>query len=122
MPRRFPFLRATHGLAGGLCAALVACSGASGGPTAPDGPGDDGPTAPVPVPVPDPVPPDTDPPGDDIPGPTQPGDNITGTHVLTRVNDSQPGQLVTLTNPDGRVIGLYRFQEKTILGLTEQQT
>jgi hypothetical protein len=62
------------------------------------------------------------PPGDDIPGPTQPADNITGTYVLTRINDSQPGQMVTLANPDGRVIGLYRFQENTILGLTEQQT
>jgi hypothetical protein len=30
--------------------------------------------------------------------------------------------MVTLANPDGRVIGLYRFQENTILGLTEQQT
>jgi hypothetical protein len=130
MLHRFPLHRAARGLASALCAALLACSGAGDGPTAPDGPPDDGPTAPVPVPVPDPipapfpVPPDTDPPGDEVPGPgpTQPGDNITGAYALIRINNAEPGQVVTLANPDGSVIGLYRFHENTFLGLTEQQT
>lgn len=124
MLRRFRFRRAAHGLAGAFCAALLACSGASGGPTAPDGPPDDGPTAPVPDPAPDPipvpVPPDTDPPGD-TPDPTQPG-NVTGAYMLIRINDSEPGRVVTLANPDGSVIGLYRFHENTFLGLTAEQT
>lgn len=114
------FRRAAYGLAGALCAALLACSGASGGPTAPDAPPDDGP--PAPLPAPHPAPPEVEPP-DHVPGPPQPIENvISGTYVLARINDSEPGQTVTLTNPDGTVIGLYRFHQNTTLGLTERQT
>ena len=35
---------------------------------------------------------------------------IAGSYVLEQINDSKPGQLVTLANPDGRVIALYRFE------------
>jgi len=46
---------------------------------------------------------------------------VQGTYVLEQINDSKPGQLVTISNPDGRVIGLYRF-EATSLTLDELQT
>jgi hypothetical protein len=31
------------------------------------------------------------------------------------INESQPGQTVMVSNPDGNVIGLYRFQPSTTL-------
>lgn len=103
MPRRFPFHRAVHGLTGALCLILLACSG--GDSTGPDndppiGPGNPGPGDPGP--------------GD--PGPTQPG-IVAGTYALTFTNGSEPGLLVTVSNPDGKVIGLYRFQATTTLTL-----
>ena len=41
--------------------------------------------------------------------------------MLAQINGSQPGQLVTIANPDGYVIGLYRF-ETTTLTLDALQT
>jgi hypothetical protein len=49
----------------------------------------------------------------EIPAPNQGG--VQGSYVLERINDSEPGQLVTISNPDGRVIGLYRFQPTTLI-------
>jgi hypothetical protein len=49
-------------------------------------------------------------PGD--PSPVQGG--VQGTYVLEQINDSKPGQLVTISNPDGTVIGLYRFDATAI--------
>ena len=75
--------------------------------------------------APDPGPPDDDPPPvDDNPGPPvpTPTNNIAGAYALVLINDAGPGQMVTLANPDGNVIGLYRFSENTTLGLTEEQT
>jgi hypothetical protein len=122
MHRRFSFHRAAHGLAGALCIVLLACSGGKDvtGPGLPDddpppGPVDPGPGDPGPV---DPGPGDPGPvdpgPGPVNPGPTQPG-IIAGTYTLTQINNSTPGQTVTVANPDGQVIGLYRFQASTTL-------
>ncbi len=85
-----------------LVLALAACSGGSGDPTGPD---------PIPVPVPEPVP---------IPAPV-PSPGVQGSYVLEQINGSRPGQLVTIANPDGLVIGLYRF-EATTLDLDALQT
>jgi hypothetical protein len=105
--RRFPFHRAVHGLANALCLVLLACAG--GDTNGPDlGPPDNDPPAGPGNPGPG------DPPGN--PGPTQPG-IIAGTYALTSINGSAPGLLVTVANPDGTVIGLYRFQESTTLVL-----
>jgi hypothetical protein len=60
--------------------------------------------------APDPVPPTNDP---GTPPPT-PGQGVQGSYVLEQINQSQPGQLVTIANPDGTVIGLYRFAATTI--------
>lgn len=101
MLRPFPFgsHRLVRGLTGALCAALLACAG---------GDGPDEPTGPGPAPE---------------PGPPQPTDNVVaGTYVLVRINESAPGGMVTLANPDGSVIGLFRFHGSSTLALTEQQT
>lgn len=93
--------RLVRGLTGALCAALLACAG---------GDGPSGPTGPGPEPAPE-------------PGPPQPTDNVVaGAYVLVRINESAPGGMVTLANPDGSVIGLFRFHESSTLALTEQQT
>ena len=56
------------------------------------------------------------------PGPTPaPGAGIEGGYVLERINGSAPGQLVTIANPDGTVIGLYRFDAASALELDAQQ-
>ena len=34
--------------------------------------------------------------------------------MLEQINESHPGQLVTISNPDGTVIGLYRFEASTL--------
>lgn len=63
--------------------------------------------------------------GKDASGPNPPTDepgSITGAYVLARINDSEPGQMVTLANPDGTVIGLYRFHENSQLDLTDDLT
>jgi hypothetical protein len=65
--------------------------------------------------------PDTDP--GQIPGPVpDPQGGVQGHYVLTRINSSQPGQLVTIANPDGKVIGLYRFDGASTLDLDALQT
>lgn len=81
-----------------LAVLLGGCSGGRGGPTEPDPtPPGQGPLPPVPAP-PAPEP--------------QPG--VQGTYVLERINESEPGQLVTIANPDGLIIGLYRFEATTL--------
>lgn len=94
-------------LALSLALALAACSGGSRDATGPD---------PAP-PVQDPLPPGPDPgppaPDPEPPAPApQPG--VQGTYVLAQINQSTPGQLVTIANPDGLVIGLYRFEATTM--------
>ena len=58
------------------------------------------------------------------PQPQDPGQNtgIAGTYTLVQINNSKPGQLVTIANPDGTVIGLYRFDAATQLNLDALQT
>ena len=46
---------------------------------------------------------------------------VQGSYVLERINESEPGQLVTIANPDGLVIGLYRF-EATAMSMDALQT
>jgi hypothetical protein len=85
--------RGRSALALALVLALGACGGGSGGG--------------------DPTGPDVDPPTQD-PGVPAPTPGVQGTYVLEQINASQPGQLVTIANPDGLVIGLYRFEETTL--------
>ena len=73
--------------------ALAGCSGKSGDAMSPT-----------------PEPPDNDP---EQPTPNQGG--VQGSYVLEQINGSSLGQLVTISNPDGRVIGLYRFQPTTLI-------
>ncbi len=48
---------------------------------------------------------------------------VAGSYALGQINNhSTPGQTVTLANPDGNVIGLYRFDETTSLVLDPLQT
>jgi hypothetical protein len=75
-----------------LVLALAGCSGKSGDAMGPP-----------------PEPPVNDP---EQPAPNQGG--VQGSYVLEQINGSQPGQLVTISNPDGEVIGLYRFQPTTL--------
>lgn len=78
---------------------LAACSG---------GDNHHDPTGPDPQPTPDPAP---------LPAPDPqpiPQGGIQGTYQLERINDGEPGQLITIANPDGSVIGLYRFNGSTI--------
>lgn len=63
--------------------------------------------------------PTPEPPVQNPPPPQQGG--VQGRYVLEQINDSKPGQLVTISNPDGTVIGLYRF-EATTLTLDALQT
>ncbi|MFL5493090.1 MAG: hypothetical protein ACJ8DC_01780 [Gemmatimonadales bacterium] len=92
--------RLTLALGCALGVALAACSGGSGDATAPD-----------------PNPPTND------PGPTpNPQGGVQGHYTLEQINDSKPGQLVTISNPDGKVIGLYRFDAATTLDMDALQT
>jgi hypothetical protein len=63
--------------------------------------------------APNPEPPVLDP-GPPVPPPPPPQAGVQGTYVLEQINDSKPGQLVTVSNPDGTVIGLYRFDATTL--------
>lgn len=93
-------------LALALALALAGCSGGSRDATGPD---PEPPTqGPLP-PTPEPQPPTQEPPPAPAPNP-----GVQGTYVLAQINQSQPGQLVTIANPDGLVIGLYRFEATTI--------
>jgi hypothetical protein len=57
--------------------------------------------------------PNAEPPVND-PGTPAPDHGVQGSYVLEQINDSKPGQLVTLANPDGKVIALYRFEVTTL--------
>jgi hypothetical protein len=81
-----------------LVLALAACGGGSGNPTGP---------------IVEPTP--------EEPGTPAPAPSVEGSYVLEQINSSKPGQLVTITNPDGTVVGLYRF-EATTLTLTTTTT
>lgn len=85
-------------LALGLALALAACSGGSNDPTGP-GPG-----------------PGPEQPGPGTPGPGEPAPSpgVQGSYLLERINQSEPGQLVTIADSDGLVIGLYRFEATTL--------
>ena len=87
---------------------LAACSGGGGDATAPD------PAPPThdPGPTPDPTPAPT-------PGPIA---GAQGSYTLEQINGSQPGQMVTIANPDGKVIGLYRFEAASTLEMNGLQT
>jgi glucose/arabinose dehydrogenase len=114
-----PYRRIACALACAVGLALAACSGGGSDTTAPDPvpptqqpPVQDPPAQPVPVPdpqIPDPQPPEQQ-------------NGIQGTYTLVQINNSQPGQMVTLTKPDGKVIGLYRFDASTQLTLDPLQT
>jgi hypothetical protein len=101
---------------------FAACSGGSKAPTGPnDPPGENPGPVPAPQPAPGPQPgPTPEPPTIPENPPEQGG--IQGTYVLTQINNSQPGQLVTIANPDGAVVGLYRFDAATTLTLDALQT
>jgi hypothetical protein len=120
MPHRTTSLprRAAYGLACALALTLPACSG--GGDAA--APNDDPPgQEPGPNPGQDPGPHDPGPQQPDPQDPDQPA-GIIGTYTLVQINSSKPGQLVTIANPDGVVIGLYRFNQATSLSLDALQT
>jgi hypothetical protein len=98
---------------------LLACSGGDANgpsPDIPNGSHDGPPTQPHPNPPPADHPP---PPVDQPPPPVEqpPADDYSGAYVLTRVNEGSPGQLITVANPDGIVVGLYRFDENSTLAL-----
>jgi hypothetical protein len=76
-----------------LALALAGCSGKSGDATGPD----------------------VEPPPNDPGTPTPNHGGVQGSYVLEQINESRPGQLVTISNPDGTVIGLYRFQPTTLI-------
>jgi hypothetical protein len=102
-----PARRAFLALGCALALALAACSGGGGDATAPD---------------PDPAPHDPGPAPHD-PGPAPgPETGVQGSYVLARINDSDPGKLVTIANPDGTVIGLFRFDAATTLDMDALQT
>lgn len=88
-------------LALALAIALAGCSGEGRDATGPDPvpPGGD-PQVPGPVPTPEPEP--------------QPQPGVQGLYVLAEINGWAPGRLVTIANPDGLVIGLYRFEATTL--------
>jgi len=98
-------MRTVRGSAIALAFALVlgACSG-GGDATGPD------PEPPVPG-TPLPGAPD---PGTPDPGTPEPSPGVQGSYVLEQINESRPGQLVTIANPDGLVVGLYRFEATTL--------
>jgi hypothetical protein len=104
--------RASYAVACALGLAVAACGGGSDttAPT-PDpiphpAPGPEPAPQPAPQPAPDPQP---------TPDPAPQPSSIVGTYHLIQINNSQPGQLVTITNPDGNVAGLYRFDATTQL-------
>jgi hypothetical protein len=89
-----------------LCLALLACGGGGdalgpdghhpdpGTPQEPGNPGNPG--------TPDPGTPQ-------IPDNPNPAPPVAGGYTLGLINEANPGQIVLLSNPDGSVIGLYRF-------------
>lgn len=114
--------RVPYALACALGLALAACGGGSDttAPT-PDpipqpAPGPEPAPQPAPEPAPQPAP---EPAPQPDPQPAQPS-SIAGTYQLIQINNSQPGQLVTIANPDGKVVGLYRFDAGTALTVDAQ--
>lgn len=105
--------RASCALACSLGLVLLACGGSS------DATGPNGPPVQDPPPVQNP-PPVQQPPT--IPENPPPQGGIQGSYALVQINGSQPGQMVTVSNPDGTVIGLYRFDAGTTLTLDPLQT
>ena len=97
-----------HGVLWSLGLTLAACSGKGGDATGPD----TGPPTNDPGPTPGPI-------VDPSPGPIA---GAQGSYTLEQINGSKPGQLVTITNPDGKVVGLYRFDAATTLEMDELQT
>ena len=84
-----------------LALALAGCSGKAVTPPAPNA---------------EPPPNDPGTPAPHDPGtPPAPNQGVQGSYVLEQINKSQPGQLVTIANPDGTVIGLYRFEATTLV-------
>jgi hypothetical protein len=67
-----------------------------------------------------PMAPNPEPPVND-PATPAPDQGVQGAYLLEQINGSKPGQLVTLANPDGKVIALYRF-EATRLDMETLQT
>jgi len=55
------------------------------------------------------------------PGSPVPNEGVQGSYLLEQINGSEPGQLVTISNPDGIVIGLYRFEVGSRLQLDADQ-
>jgi hypothetical protein len=101
---------------------FAACSGGSKAPTGPnDPPGENPGPLPAPQPAPGPEPAPTPEPPTIPQDPPEHG-GIQGTYVLTQINNAKPGQLVTIANPDGVVVGLYRFDAATTLTLDALQT
>ncbi|HYC33108.1 MAG TPA: hypothetical protein VEB59_12540 [Gemmatimonadales bacterium] len=90
-----------------LALIVAACSG-DGDVTGPDPAPHDPQVPQQPLPGPQPVPQD--------PGPEDPPPPpiVAGGYTLVRINASEPGQLVTIANPDGIVVGLYRFTASTM--------
>jgi len=119
--------RMSYALACALGLGLAACGGDSkGDPTGPNhGPIDHPQPAPQPAPQPDPQPqPNPQPQPDPQPQPQpdpQPAPSLSGTYGLFQINNSQPGQMVTVTNPDGNVFGIYRFDATMRLTVDELQ-
>jgi hypothetical protein len=112
--------RVSWALACALGLVLIGCGG-GGDTTAPTGP------EPIPTPLPGPAPapqPGPQPAPQPQPQPQPqpaPAPAIAGTYTLIQINNSQPGQLVTIANPDGVVVGLYRFDAAMQLTVDEQQ-
>jgi len=109
MVRRLATLlsRAALALTTALSLALVACGGGSDA-TAPDPNPNPGQHEPTPQPQPQPQP---------EPQP-QPDAGLPGSYGLILINnESKPGQLALLSDPDGTVIGLYRFDGSSSLTL-----
>ena len=109
--RRLPFA-----LACVLGLALAACGG--GGDTTAPTPDPIPHPQPAPEPVPQPAPEPAPQPAPDpqpTPQPAPQPSSIAGTYQLIQINNSQPGQLVTIAAPDGTVFGLYRFDAATQL-------
>ena len=104
MVRRFSLL-----VSAALCLALLACGG-GGDALGPDGhhPDPGTPQEPGNPGTPDPGTPQ-------IPNDPNPAPPVAGGYTLGLINSSNPGQNVLLSNPDGSVIGLYRFLESSTL-------
>jgi hypothetical protein len=94
--------RAIIALGCALALGLTACSGKGGDPTAPEPDPEPAPHEPAPAP--------------------DPQTGVQGHYVLAQINNSEPGQLVTIVNPDGTVFGLYRFDAATTLDMDALQT